>query len=90
MTRIFVIQPGKLLLYRGRPFDDLGCRRMTRPKLCAHLERVRIEIMRIAAVGIDRLPATIDDISIYRRVTQDDRAALLADVPLEGLLLIRV
>jgi hypothetical protein len=63
---------------------------MTRPKLRAHLKRVRIEIMRIAAVGIDCLPATVDDISIYRRVTQDGRAALLADVLLEVLLLIRV
>jgi hypothetical protein len=61
--------------------------------LCNHVERSRIEMLRLAGVGIEALLAQFDGLSrdsIYRHmrdhVTQDDKAAYLADIPLQELL----
>jgi hypothetical protein len=69
-------------------------KRIKRPqcKLCAHPERARIEMARLAGVGLDNLAAQFDVSrdSIWRHmkdhVSEADKAAYLADVPLQEML----
>jgi len=63
-----------------------------RCKLCAHPERARIEMLRLAGVGLDAIAVQFDISrdSIWRHmkdhVSDADKAAYLADIPLQELL----
>jgi hypothetical protein len=60
-------------------------------KLCAHPERARIEMVRLAGVGLDAIAAQFDISrdSIWRHmkdhVTEADKAAYLVDIPVQEM-----
>jgi hypothetical protein len=60
--------------------------------VCRHPERARIEMLRLAGAGLGAIAAQFDISrdSVFRHmrdhVSEDDRAAMLADVPLQELL----
>jgi len=71
----------------------MGRRRSSRCKLCTHPERARIEMMRLAGIGLDAIAAQFDGLSrdsVWRHmkdhVSEADKAAYLADVPLQEML----
>jgi hypothetical protein len=61
-------------------------------KVCGHHERVRIEMARLAGAGLDAIAKqfNVSRDSVWRHmkshVSEDDRAMLLVDVPLQELL----
>src|SRR5258708_32598287 len=61
-------------------------------KNCTHSERARIEMVRLAGAGLDTIAEqfSVSRDSVWRhmrdRVSADDRAAYLADIPLQEML----
>jgi hypothetical protein len=66
--------------------------KIPRCKLCAHPERARIEMIRLAGAGLDTIAEQFDisKDSLWRHmrdhVSPDDKAAYLADIPLQEML----